>query len=100
MGGMRRALDGGYAEFCRVPVNNVQLLGEVRRSLGWAIIGVMPEMLQTAWRPLFRALKVKKGERFLIRGGATNNVGLPMRILRRIMVFLLPVRRGRRIGKE
>jgi NADPH:quinone reductase-like Zn-dependent oxidoreductase len=39
------------------------------------VLGALPEMLQTAWGALFRALRLQSGERLLIRGGTTS-VGL------------------------
>jgi NADPH:quinone reductase-like Zn-dependent oxidoreductase len=72
MGGMGRQFDGGYAEYVCVPATQVQA---IRTSLGWETLGALPEMLQTAWGSLFRALRLSPGERILVRGGTTS-VGL------------------------
>ena len=69
MGGMGRMFDGGYAEYTLVPATQVQSL---QTSLSWARLGALPEMLQTAWGSLFRALRLEAGERLLIRGGTTS----------------------------
>jgi NADPH:quinone reductase-like Zn-dependent oxidoreductase len=67
-----REFDGGYAEFTCVPAANVQAL---ETKVSWEIIGAVPEMLQTAYGSLFKALRLQKGERLLVRGGTTS-VGL------------------------
>lgn len=72
MGGMGRDFDGGYAEFCCVAADRVQALDT---KLDWEIIGAAPEMLQTAYGSLFKALRLQKKERLLVRGGTTS-VGL------------------------
>jgi NADPH:quinone reductase-like Zn-dependent oxidoreductase len=72
MGGMGRAFDGGYADYVRVPAGQVR---RFRSDLPWDRLGALPEMLQTAWGALTRALRLQAGERLLIRGGTTS-VGL------------------------
>lgn len=72
MGGMGRNFDGGYAEYTLVPAHQVQACNT---SLPWEVLGALPEMLQTAWGALFRALRLARGERLLVRGGTTS-VGL------------------------
>lgn len=72
MGGLGRRFDGSYAEYARVPANQVKA---VHTDLSWSVLGALPEMLQTAWGALFRGLALKPGDRLLIRGGTTS-VGL------------------------
>lgn len=69
MGGMGREFDGGYAEYTLVPAAQVQAF---QTDLPWDRLGALPEMLQTAWGSLFRALRLAKGDRLLIRGGTTS----------------------------
>ena len=75
MGGLGRTRDGGYAEYTVVPASNVKVLKTNPEEVGWAALGALPEMLQTAWGALFGSLKIEKGERLLVRGG-TSSIGL------------------------
>lgn len=72
MGGMGRDFDGGYAEFVSAPASQVRRL---ETTLDWPTLGALPEMLQTAWGSLFKALRLEPGQSLLIRGGTTS-VGL------------------------
>lgn len=69
MGGMGRAFDGGYAEYTCVPAGQVQ---RVKTSLGWDVLGALPEMLQTVNGALFTSLQLKPGETLLVRGGSSS----------------------------
>ena len=48
MGGMGRVLDGGYAEYTSVPASQVIAFTS---TLDWAILGAVPETLQTSYGP-------------------------------------------------
>jgi NADPH:quinone reductase-like Zn-dependent oxidoreductase len=77
MGGMGRAFDGGYAEYVSVPASCVVPFAS---SLGWDVLGAVPEMLQTAAGSLRVGLEAVDGQSLLIRGG-TSSVGLALATL-------------------
>jgi NADPH:quinone reductase len=79
MGGMGRAFDGGYAEYTCVPVSQVV---PFRSGLNWAVLGAVPEMLQTAYGSLTVGLDAQPGQSVLIRGG-TSSVGMATAVLAR-----------------
>ena len=79
MGGMGRAFDGGYAEYTCVPVGQVV---PFRSDLDWALLGAVPEMLQTANGSLDVGLDAQPGQSLLIRGG-TSSVGMATAVLAR-----------------
>ena len=77
MGGMGRTFDGGYAEYTCVPAGQVI---PFESELGWATLGAVPEMLQTAHGSLTVGLDARPGQTLLIRGG-TSSVGMATAIL-------------------
>lgn len=72
MGGMGRALDGGYAQYVVVPRGQVL---PFTSGLDWATIGSVPETLQTAYGSLTTGLDLPGGGTLLVRGG-TSALGL------------------------
>lgn len=77
MGGMGRTFDGGYAEYTCVPVRQTV---PFESSLDWAILGAVPEMLQTSYGSLTIGLDAKLGQSLLIRGG-TSSIGMATTVL-------------------
>ncbi len=71
MGEMGRAFDGGYAEYCLLP--NEQVC-PVEWDGDWATLAAIPETYYTAWLSL-KNLRVESGNRLLVRGG-TAGVGV------------------------
>jgi NADPH:quinone reductase len=68
MGGMGRVFDGGYAEYTVVPRSCVIPFSS---SLPWAVLGAVPETLQTAYGSLTVGLDLRAGQTLLIRGGTS-----------------------------
>lgn len=79
MGGMGRTFDGGYAEFTCVPVGQAVPFAS---DLDWAVLGAVPEMLQTSFGSLTIGLDAQPGQSILIRGG-TSSVGMATAVLAR-----------------
>jgi NADPH:quinone reductase len=77
MGGMGRVFDGGYAEYTCVPAGQVV---PFRSDLDWAVLGAVPEMLQTAYGSLDVGLDAQPGQSVLVRGG-TSSVGMAVAVL-------------------
>lgn len=77
MGGMGRSFDGGYAEFTCVPAGQVIPFSS---DLDWAVLGAIPEMLQTSYGSLTVGLDAQPGQSILIRGG-TSSVGMTTAVL-------------------
>ncbi|GHH42831.1 NADPH:quinone reductase [Lentzea cavernae] len=81
MGGMGRKFDGGYAEYVCVPASVVIPFSS---DLDWAVLGAVPEMLQTAHGSLTTGVDLRPGQTLLIRGG-TSSVGLTAALLAKKM---------------
>jgi NADPH2:quinone reductase len=93
MGGMGRAIDGGYAEYVRVPASQVIAFTS---DLAWEQLGAVPEMLQTAYGSLTVGVQASPGQSLLIRG-ATSSIGLALLVLakRQAMTVYATTRRER-----
>jgi NADPH:quinone reductase-like Zn-dependent oxidoreductase len=72
MGGMGRQFDGGYAQYCLLPVGQVM---PVDTTLPWDQLAAIPETYLTAWGCLVEAIGVQRADRLLARGG-TSSVGM------------------------
>jgi NADPH:quinone reductase-like Zn-dependent oxidoreductase len=72
LGGMGRVFDGGYAEYVVVPRRQVI---PFKSALPWAVLGSVPETVQTAHGSLGIGLDLQPGQTLLIRGG-TSALGL------------------------
>ncbi|WP_334332454.1 zinc-binding dehydrogenase [Companilactobacillus sp. HBUAS59544] len=81
MGGMGRAIDGGYAEYVMVKEENVI---PFESDLSWDKIGALPEMLQTAYGSLNEGLNLKKDDILFVHGG-TSTVGLMAIVLGKLI---------------
>lgn len=79
LGGMGRVFDGGYAEYLVVPRGQVIPFDS---ALPWAVLGAIPETLQTAHGSLTIGLNLQRGQTLLIRGG-TSALGLAAATLAR-----------------
>ena len=90
MGGMGRVFDGGYAEYTSVPASQVIAFTS---TLDWAILGAVPEMLQTSYGSLTVGLDAQPGQSILIRGG-TSSIGMATAVLakRRDMIVFSTTR--------
>jgi len=71
MGGLGRTINGSYAEYTRVSVDNVAAM---KSDLSWEDLAALPESYATAWTTLFRNLELTKGQTLLVRG-ATSSFG-------------------------
>ena len=71
MGGMGRTIPGSYAEYTRVPAENV---ARIESALPWEELAAIPESYATAWTCLQRNLELGGGQTVVIRG-ATSALG-------------------------
>lgn len=72
MGGLGREYDGSYARYTLIPE---KIAIPFSSDLDWAVIGALPEMTQTAYGSLVHAMRARRGDTVLVRGG-TSTVGL------------------------
>jgi len=96
MGGMGRTFDGGYAQYTCVPAAQVV---PFTSGLDWAVLGGVPEMLQTAYGSLTVGLDVRPTQSILVRGG-TSSVGMVTAVLAKMrdMTVLATTRNPAKAG--
>lgn len=70
MGEMERAYDGGYAQYCLLPNDNIF---PIKSNLSWPEIAAIPETYYTAYMSL-KNLRINENDKVLVRG-ATSGVG-------------------------
>jgi NADPH:quinone reductase-like Zn-dependent oxidoreductase len=68
MGGMGRTNDGSYAEYTRVPANNVV---PIQSELDWIRLAALPESYATAWTLLEHNLELSPEQTVVVRGGTS-----------------------------
>ena len=95
MGGMGRYFDGGYAEFCLVPL---EIVIPFKSTLPWSKLGAIPEMFQTVWGSLNQALELRTGEILLIRGGTSSIGMLACQVAKSMRLTVISTTRN--LGKE
>lgn len=70
MGGMGRAWDGSYAQYCLAPASHVFAIPDAAKELSWSTLAAIPETYYTAWGSLFEGLQLKPHDTLLVRGGS------------------------------
>jgi NADPH2:quinone reductase len=71
VGGLGQTIDGGYAEYIRVPASHV---ARIDCDLPWAALAAIPGMYAAVWTCLFRNLEITTGQTLVVRG-ATSSFG-------------------------
>ena len=69
MGGMGRSINGSYAEYVCLPIQNTI---PIHTKLAWKTLAALPESYATAWSCLYDNMKIKAGDTILIRAGTSS----------------------------
>ncbi len=69
MGGMGLAINGSYAEFTCLPLQNIV---PISSSLSWQDLAAIPESYAAAWSCLHENLSLKENQTVFIRGGTSS----------------------------
>lgn len=72
MGGLGREFDGSHEEYALIPSQNIYPVEGAAADYDWATLAAIPETYYTAYSSVVNALRVKKGETLLIRGGTST----------------------------